>query len=68
MKKNFLVGQMTWRPNGQFAHGILHLRLKPWESWRPYTDFPEYTVPDKPGFSQGYTTFLALRAAKWQLL
>ena len=61
-------GQMTWRPNGPPSEGILHLRRKPYEAWQPYTAFPQYVLPDPPGFSQGYATFLALLKQKWQLL
>lgn len=62
------VGQMTWRPDGLISTGKLHIRLKPWEVWRPYTDFPEYTLPDPEGFSEGYATFLDLLRKKWPLV
>lgn len=58
-------GQMTWRPPGATdAH--LHLRRSPIEPWRSYTEFPEYMVPDRPNFSEGYLTFLALLKQNWQ--
>lgn len=62
------AGQMTWRPDGSGLAGMLHLRNRPSDSWRPYTDFPQYILPDPPGFSEGYATFIALLKKKWQLL
>lgn len=59
-------GQMTWRPNGATSTDILYLRLDPSESWRPYTDFPEYAQHDPPSFSKGYTTFIRLLKQNWQ--
>jgi hypothetical protein len=63
-----LPGQMTWRPNGANTSsvGVLYLRHHILQPWRPYTDFPEYLLPDPPGFSQGYATFLELRRKNWQ--
>ena len=68
MKTNSPIGQMTWRPSGNTSCGKLHLRLKPWEAWKPYTDFPEYALPDPSGFSEGYATCMALLKEKWQLI
>jgi hypothetical protein len=63
-------GQMTWKPDGAPDAGMLHLRHHPSEKWRPYTEFPEYVVPDPPKFefSAGYATFLTLLKQQWQLL
>jgi hypothetical protein len=61
-------GQMTWRPNGSISCGTLHLRLRSYEPWQPYTAFPQYVLPDPPGFSQGYSTFRSLLEQKWQVL
>ncbi|MCU0534371.1 MAG: hypothetical protein MUD14_10815 [Hydrococcus sp. Prado102] len=63
-------GQMTWKPDGAPESGILHLRHYSSESWRPYTEFPEYVVPDPPKdeLSEGYATFLALLKKQWQLV
>ncbi|MEB3180576.1 MAG: hypothetical protein VKL59_16330 [Nostocaceae cyanobacterium] len=58
-------GQMTWRPPG-VSGCALHLRKHSLEPWRPYYEFPEYAQSDPPGFSPGYTTFLALRKQNWQ--
>ena len=62
------VGQMTWRPEGALSVGVLHLRLSPFEPWRPYTEFPEYAMPDPPGFSEGYATCMSLLRQQWQLI
>lgn len=62
------TGQMTWSPNGGASEGVLHLRLKPFHPWRPYTEFPEYCKPDFPATSAGYSTFLALMKQKWQYI
>jgi len=61
-----IPGQMTWKPEGAKSSGILHLRYQESDTWRPYTDFPEYVLPDPPEFSPGYATFLALLKQKWQ--
>jgi hypothetical protein len=58
-------GQMTWKPNNTNP-GILHLRNHPLDPWRPYTEFPEYAMPDPIGFSPGYVTFVHLLRQKWQ--
>ncbi|NDJ22278.1 hypothetical protein GS682_11675 [Nostoc sp. B(2019)] len=60
-------GQMTWRPPGS-SECALHLRHNASEPWRSYKDFPQYVVPDPPGFSEGYATFLALLKQNWQSL
>jgi hypothetical protein len=44
------------------------LRHNASEPWRSYTEFPQYVVPDPPGFSEGYATFLALLKKNWQPL
>jgi hypothetical protein len=60
-------GQMTWKPPG-FIDAVLHLRLREVDPWQPYTAFPQYSMPDPPGFSAGYATFLALLKQNWQTL
>jgi hypothetical protein len=63
----FGPGQMTWKPEG-FSDTALHLRHHPNDPWQPYADFPEYFLPDPPGFSTGYATFIALLKKEWQTI
>ncbi|NJO93496.1 MAG: hypothetical protein HC820_02415 [Hydrococcus sp. RM1_1_31] len=67
---NSSPGQMTWKPDGAPDAGMLHLRHDSSKNWQPYTEFPEYIVPDPPNleFSQGYATFLALLKQQWKLV
>jgi hypothetical protein len=60
------VGQMTWRPDGVNCENVLYLRLRPFDKWQPYTEFPQYYLPDPNGFSLGYATFLSLLRRNWQ--
>jgi hypothetical protein len=60
-------GQMTWKPPG-LTEPALHLRLYEADPWRPYTEFPQYAVPDPPDFSEGFATFMELLRQKWQAL
>ncbi|BAZ41402.1 hypothetical protein NIES4101_73680 [Calothrix sp. NIES-4101] len=62
---NETPGQMTWKLPGS-SNCALHLRHNSSEPWRPYQEFPEYLIPDPPGFSQGYATFTALLKKNWQ--
>lgn len=62
--------QMCWLPMmGSNGQKILHLRTEPNKPWRPYTNFPEYAVPDYhiPGGSKGWATYQKLRSAGWSL-
>ncbi|MEM7726196.1 MAG: hypothetical protein AAF208_07450 [Cyanobacteria bacterium P01_A01_bin.45] len=61
------IGQMTWKPPGS-SEPALHLRHADSEEWRFYKEFPKYFLPDPPGFSEGYATFIALRKKNWQLI
>ncbi|NER35101.1 MAG: hypothetical protein F6J93_13975 [Oscillatoria sp. SIO1A7] len=60
-------GEMTWKPDGT-AGRILHLRIKPFEPWRSYREFPQYFLPDTPGKSQGYATFVSLLGNGWKVI
>jgi hypothetical protein len=60
------LGQMTWRPDDVSGQSMLYLRLKPFDKWQPYTEFPQYFLPDPEGFSLGYSTFIRLLKQKWQ--
>ncbi|MBE9125930.1 MULTISPECIES: hypothetical protein [unclassified Coleofasciculus] len=63
--------QMCWLFRfGTTEAKILHLRTSPNEAWRPYTAFPQYTVPDYriPGGSKGWATYQKLRLAGWVLV
>lgn len=60
-------GQMTWKIAGA-TDSALHLRHNSSEDWQPFQDFPEYVLPDPPGFSEGYATFIALLKENWQTL
>ncbi|MBN4005134.1 hypothetical protein [Nostoc sp. LPT] len=61
------AGQMTWRLPGS-SESALYLRHNTSEPWRSYKEFPQYVLPDPPGFSEGYATFLALLKKNWQPL
>jgi len=65
---NTSIGQMTWRPDGTVNAEILYLRFCASDPWQPYSDFPEYALPDPPAFSPGYATFLALLKKHWQII
>ena len=56
-------GQMLWKLEGD--NRVLYLRHSDREPWRHYQEFPQYAVPDPSGFTQGITTFLALRKKDW---
>jgi hypothetical protein len=63
--------QMCWLSQfGQDGQKILHLRTAPHEPWRPYTAFPQYSVPDYriPGGSKGWATYQKLLKAGWALV
>ncbi|OLP19421.1 hypothetical protein BST81_06110 [Leptolyngbya sp. 'hensonii'] len=57
------AGQMLWKLEDN--ERALHLRHSAAEPWRPYEEFPQYFLPDPPGFSKGITTFLALLKKDW---
>lgn len=66
-----MSGQMCWLPkfgaNGQL---ILHIRLEPYQPWKPYTAYPGLCVPDYPipNGSKGWATSQKLLRAGWALI
>lgn len=66
-----MLRQMCWLSRlGTTEQKILHLRNAAHEPWRPYTAFPQYSVPDYriPGGSKGWATYQKLKQAGWELL
>lgn len=67
-----MIGQMCWLSSlGEDGEKILYLRLKPNESWVPYTSMPKYSVPDYKDFpngSKGFATFQKLLRNGWKLI
>lgn len=65
-----MLRQMCWLSRfGTSESKILHLRTSPQEPWRPYTAFPQYSVPDYRIFqgSKGWATYQKLLKAGWNL-
>ncbi|NJL61776.1 MAG: hypothetical protein HC903_08040 [Methylacidiphilales bacterium] len=64
--------RMCWLPNFGEENGqkILHLQIDAHESWRPYTTFPQFSVPDYriPGGSKGMATFQKLLKEGWEVV
>ncbi len=66
-----MAGQMCWLPGiGTGGSKILYLRTASHENWRPYTAFPQFSVPDyrEPGGSKGWATYQKLIRAGWMLV
>lgn len=65
-----MLKQMCWLPTfASKGQKILHLRTDPHQPWRPYTAFPQYSVPDYPipGGSKGWATYQKLFKEGWNL-
>lgn len=64
--------QMCWLPRmgSENEQKILHLRTAANQPWRPYTAFPQFSVPDyrEPGGSKGWATFQKLKTQGWALI
>ncbi len=63
--------KMCWlSASGQDGEKVLHLQTAPHQPWRPYTAFPQYSVPDYkiPGGSKGWATYQKLLKAGWTLV
>jgi hypothetical protein len=62
---------MCWLPKfGSDGTKILHLRLASHDPWKPYTAFPQYSVPDyriEKG-SKGWASYQHLAKAGWELV
>lgn len=66
-----MVRQMCWLSKfGNDGEKILHLQTASHEPWRPYTAFPQYSVPDyrEPGGSKGWATYQKLLKAGWTIV
>lgn len=65
------MGQMTWMPKlGSDGEKVLHLRLQPYDPWKPYTAFPQNVIPDYkvPKGSKGWATYQTLLKNGWELI
>ena len=66
-----MTGQLCWIPKfGSFGSDktlTLHLRLTPFQPWKPHTAFPGLCVPDYPipNGSRGWATSQKLLQAGW---
>ena len=63
--------QMCWLSRfGRNEEKVLYLRTAFNEPWRPYTAFPQYSVPDYPipRGSKGWATYQKLIQAGWSLV
>ncbi|PSB05137.1 hypothetical protein C7B64_01090 [Merismopedia glauca CCAP 1448/3] len=66
-----MSGQLCWLPKfGSDGQLILHLRLEPYQPWKPYTAYPRLCVPNYPipGGSKGWATCQKLLQAGWTLI
>ena len=66
-----MSGQMCWLFRGENKiQRILHLRKYPSQSWKPYTAYSEYSVPDYriPGGTRGWATYQKLCQSGWTLI
>lgn len=63
--------RMCWlSASGTDGEKVLHLQTASHKSWRPYTAFPQYAVPDYPipGGTKGWATYQKLLKAGWTLV
>ncbi|MCC5636063.1 hypothetical protein LC593_09375 [Nostoc sp. CHAB 5844] len=62
--------QMCWLSNSGDSEKILYLQVEANKSWRPYTAYPQFAVPDYqiPGGSKGWATYQKLLKAGWTLV
>lgn len=63
--------QLCWlSKSGTDGEKVLYLQTAPHEPWKPYTQFPQYAVPDYPipGGSKGWATYQKLIKQGWRLV
>jgi hypothetical protein len=66
-----MTGQLCWIPSFVSQGKLtLHLRLDPYQPWKPHTAFPHLCVPDYPipGGSKGWATSQRLLQAGWAIV
>jgi hypothetical protein len=66
-----MTGQLCWIPTvGSKGTLVLHLRLDPFQPWKPHTAFPNLCVPDYPvpRGSKGWATSQRLLQAGWEIV
>ena len=64
-----MIKQMAWLPQEKGREKILHLRIEQGTSWRPYTMFPQFTMPDHVAIgSRGFSTFQKLLREGWEII
>ena len=66
-----MSGQMCWLFRGENkTERILYLREYPSQSWKPYTAYSQYCVPDYriPGGTKGWATYQKLCKSGWTLI
>jgi hypothetical protein len=66
-----MAGQLCWLPKfGGDGQLVLHLRKEHHHAWKPYTHFPEFTVPDYPipKGTKGWATSQRLLQLGWAIV
>ncbi|MBT9314829.1 hypothetical protein [Leptothoe spongobia] len=64
-----MIRQMAWLPQDEGKEKILHLRIERGTPWRPYTMFPQFTIPDHMAIgSRGFSTFQKLLREGWEII
>ncbi len=64
-----MIKQMAWLSQDSGEEKILHLRIEKGTPWRPYTMFPQFTIPDHMAIgSRGFATFQKLLLEGWEII
>jgi hypothetical protein len=66
-----MSGQLCWlRSFGTDGQLTLHMRLEPYQPWKPHTAYPEFCVADYPipRGTKGWATCQKLLQAGWTLV